>query len=59
MEVLSIWNKEVGSKGNDKYLNTLNIYGFYCNNNAYFMHSGEEATNRRLEDLILYIKYEH
>lgn len=54
MGVLSIWNKEVVSKGNDKYLNTLNIYGLYCNNNAYFMHSGEEAINRRLEDNLIH-----
>lgn len=55
----SIWNKEVVSKYNDKYLNTLNIYGLYYNNNTYFMCSGEEVINKRLENIILYIKYEY
>lgn len=47
------------SKGNDKYLNTLNMYGLYYNNTAYFMCSEEEVVNKRPENIILYIKYEH
>ena len=36
-------NKGVFSKDSDKYLNTLNIYELYYNNNVYFMCSEEEA----------------
>lgn len=47
------------SKDNDKSLNILNMYGLFYNNVAYFMCSEKKAINKRPENIILYIKYEH